>query len=117
LVAGFVNGLDAVAVDGIESRDADPTAAESARKQRSARTERRLNRVAEAFALVIDAKSPYTFRHSERVAEIAVAVARRLDYEPLAVRDIRRAALLHDIGKLGVSNLILDKAGPLDGGH
>ena len=74
----------------------------------------RLNRVAEAFALVIDAKSPYTFRHSERVAEIAVAVARQLDYEPLAVRDIRRAALLHDIGKLGVSNLILDKAGPLD---
>jgi HD-GYP domain-containing protein (c-di-GMP phosphodiesterase class II) len=73
----------------------------------------RLDRVAEAFALVIDAKSPYTFRHSERVAEIAVAITRQLDHRPSALRDMRRAALLHDIGKLGISNLILDKPGPL----
>jgi len=73
----------------------------------------RLDRVAEAFALVIDAKSPYTFRHSERVAEVAVAIAVQLDHQPAAVRDMQRAALLHDIGKLGVSNLILDKNGPL----
>ena len=73
----------------------------------------RLDRVAEAFALVIDAKSPYTFRHSERVAEIAVAIVERMGHEPSAMRDMRRAALLHDIGKLGVSNLILDKNGLL----
>ncbi len=73
----------------------------------------RLDRVAEAFALVIDAKSPYTFRHSERVAEIAVGIASELGHNPAAQRDIRRASLLHDIGKLGVSNLILDKDGPL----
>ena len=50
----------------------------------------RLDRVAEAFALVIDAKSPYTFRHSERVAEIAVAITRQLDHRPSALRDMRQ---------------------------
>ena len=74
----------------------------------------RLDRIAEAFALIIDAKSPYTGRHSEGVARIAVSIADVLGYGPRALRDLRRAALLHDIGKLGVSNLILDKPGKLD---
>ncbi|HJU47787.1 MAG TPA: HD-GYP domain-containing protein, partial [Gaiellaceae bacterium] len=75
--------------------------------------EERLDRVAEGFALVIDAKSPYTFRHSERVSELAVGAGRVLGLDALAVRDLRRAGLLHDIGKLAVSNRILDKKGPL----
>jgi putative nucleotidyltransferase with HDIG domain len=70
-----------------------------------------LDRVAEAFARVVDAKSPWTFQHSTRVAEIAVGVAQQFGCQPELERDIRRAALLHDIGKLGVSNLILDKPG------
>jgi putative nucleotidyltransferase with HDIG domain len=70
-----------------------------------------LDRVAEGFARVVDAKSPWTYQHSTRVAEIAVGVARQFDCSPEVIRDIRRAALLHDIGKLGVSNLILDKPG------
>lgn len=73
----------------------------------------RLDRVAEAFASVIDAKSPYTARHSAGVAEIAVALAAELDLRPEDRAMLHRAALLHDIGKLGVSNLILDKPGPL----
>ncbi len=75
--------------------------------------EERLDRVAEAFAKVIDAKCPYTFRHSERVSEIAVSTGTALGFAPAALRDLRRAALLHDIGKLGVSNRILDKPGQL----
>jgi putative nucleotidyltransferase with HDIG domain len=70
-----------------------------------------LDRVAEAFANVVDAKSPWTYQHSMRVAEIAVGVAQQFDCPPELARDLRRAALLHDIGKLGVSNLILDKPG------
>jgi putative nucleotidyltransferase with HDIG domain len=70
-----------------------------------------LDRVAEAFAKVVDAKSPWTYQHSTRVAEITVGVARQLGCNRELERDLRRAALLHDIGKLGVSNLILDKAG------
>jgi putative nucleotidyltransferase with HDIG domain len=68
-----------------------------------------LDRVAEAFSKVVDAKSPWTYQHSTRVAEIAVGVAREFDRPASLVRDVRRAALLHDIGKLGISNLIWDK--------
>ena len=73
----------------------------------------RLDRIAEAFALVIDAKSPWTFQHSRGVADVSVAVARTMGYSEDQLRDIRRAALLHDVGKLGVSSLILDKPGAL----
>lgn len=76
-------------------------------------TEVRIDRVAEAFAKVIDAKSPYTATHSAGVAEIAVGIARVRGLSTQEVRDIRRAGLLHDIGKLGVSNSILDKPGKL----
>ncbi len=68
-----------------------------------------LDRVAEAFAKVVDAKSPWTYQHSARVAEIAVGIAREFNCLPELVRDLRRAALLHDIGKLGISNRIWDK--------
>jgi HD-GYP domain-containing protein (c-di-GMP phosphodiesterase class II) len=74
----------------------------------------RLDRITEAFARVIDAKSPYTARHSERVAEIAVGLGARLGLDRTGLRDLRRAALLHDIGKLAISNRILDKPGRLD---
>jgi putative nucleotidyltransferase with HDIG domain len=73
----------------------------------------RLDRIAHAFARVIDAKSPYTYRHSEGVAEYADAAARVLGFDADARRDLRRAALLHDVGKLGVSNRILDKPAKL----
>ena len=69
----------------------------------------RLDDIAHAFARVIDAKSPYTYLHSERVAELAVTIGRRLHFSAVELRDLRRAGLLHDIGKLGVSTLILDK--------
>jgi putative nucleotidyltransferase with HDIG domain len=76
--------------------------------------DRRLDRVAEAFAHVIDAKSPYTARHSEGVARYAVAIAAELGMDALEQRDLRRAGLLHDIGKLAVSSRILDKPGRLE---
>jgi putative nucleotidyltransferase with HDIG domain len=72
-----------------------------------------LDRVAEAFALVVDAKSPWTYRHSHGVADTAVAMARQMGLPAQDLRALRRAGLLHDLGKLGVSNLILDKPGKL----
>ena len=72
-----------------------------------------LDLVAHAFARVIDAKSPYTYRHSERVAALAVEIGHAIDLEEDELRDLERAALLHDIGKLGVSNTILDKPAAL----
>lgn len=73
-----------------------------------------LDDIAEAFGGVVDAKSPYTGGHSARVADYADRIAERLDYEPAKRRWLRRGALLHDIGKLGVSNALLDKPGKLD---
>jgi putative nucleotidyltransferase with HDIG domain len=75
--------------------------------------DRRLDRIAEGFARVIDAKSPFTARHSERVAEIADGIAGALGFGAADRRLLRRAGLLHDIGKLAVSNRILDKPGRL----
>lgn len=76
-----------------------------------------MDRVADGFAMVVDAKSPWTFKHSDGVAEIAAGIAEELGCMPSHCRQIRRAALLHDLGKLGVSNLILDKPGKLDAGE
>jgi putative nucleotidyltransferase with HDIG domain len=77
----------------------------------------RLDRVAEAFAGIVDAKSPYTARHCAGVAEIADGMAATMGLDDATRRLLRRAALLHDVGKLGVSNRILDKPGPLTDGE
>lgn len=76
--------------------------------------EDRLDTIAEAFAKVVDAKSPYTYGHSSRVAAYTLAVAKRMGITPERQKWLYRAALLHDIGKLGVSNGVLDKPGKLD---
>ena len=76
--------------------------------------EQRLDTIAEAFAQVVDAKSNYTYGHSTRVAAYTEVVATRLGLPQQRVRWLRRGALLHDIGKLGVSNAVLDKPGRLD---
>ncbi|MGH7701749.1 MAG: HD domain-containing phosphohydrolase, partial [Gemmatimonadales bacterium] len=75
--------------------------------------EARLDQVAEAFARVIDAKSPYTATHSAGVARIAVGIGAAMGLDMPERTLLRRAGLLHDIGKLGVSSLILDKPGQL----
>lgn len=76
--------------------------------------EERLDTIAEAFAQVVDSKSPFTYGHSSRVAIYTDAVAREMGIPSGRRRWLRRAALLHDIGKLGVSNGVLDKPGRLD---
>jgi HD-GYP domain-containing protein (c-di-GMP phosphodiesterase class II) len=80
---------------------------------RRAANEDYLDDVALGFAKVIDAKSPFTSGHSERVAIFADLIAEGLGISTEHRRTLRRAALLHDIGKLGVSNNILDKPGKL----
>jgi putative nucleotidyltransferase with HDIG domain len=73
-----------------------------------------LENICEAFADVIDAKTPFTYRHSTGVAGAAVGMAETLAMSKSEVALIRRAALLHDIGKLSVPNTILEKPGKLD---
>lgn len=78
-------------------------------------TPERLDLAAFAFAQIIDAKSPFTFQHSEGVADVAVAISEHMGFGREELRDQRRAGLLHDIGKLGISNSILDKGSSLTG--
>ncbi|MBT0961523.1 HD-GYP domain-containing protein [Denitromonas iodatirespirans] len=73
-----------------------------------------LDEIAAAFGQVVDAKSPYTSGHSARVALYTDMVAETLGLSAGRRRWLRRGALLHDVGKLGVSNAILDKPGKLD---
>ena len=73
-----------------------------------------LDDIAAAFAQVVDSKSPYTSGHSERVTLFSDMIAEQLEFSAEQRRWLKRAALLHDIGKLGVSNAILDKPGKLD---
>jgi putative nucleotidyltransferase with HDIG domain len=76
-------------------------------------TPQRIDDICEAFAQVIDAKSPYTFHHSTGVAAASTVIAEEMHLESGVCTLVRRAALLHDIGKLGVSNSILEKPGAL----
>jgi putative nucleotidyltransferase with HDIG domain len=62
-----------------------------------------------ALAAAIDAKDPYTKGHSERVAQMAVALARELNLPEREIDDLKYAALLHDIGKIGIDESILGK--------
>src|ERR687894_51692 len=66
-----------------------------------------------AFGEISDAKPPSPYRHSEGVARVAVAVAERAGLGPEERRDLMRASLLHDIGKVCISNRILEKTSAL----
>lgn len=73
-----------------------------------------LDDIATAFGQVVDSKSPYTSGHSARVALYTELIAEEMDVAASRRRWLKRGALLHDVGKLGVSNSILDKPGKLD---
>ena len=70
-----------------------------------------------AIAAFTDIKSPWFREHSTGVAELAEAAAWRLGLRPAAVTLVRRAALAHDLGRVGVSNAIWEKPGPLGFGE
>jgi diguanylate cyclase (GGDEF)-like protein/putative nucleotidyltransferase with HDIG domain len=66
-----------------------------------------------ALARAVDAKDPSTREHSERVADLSFALARECGWTPERARLVREAALLHDVGKIGIPDRVLRKRGPL----
>src|SRR4029077_17439596 len=70
-----------------------------------------------AIATFIDLKSPSFLGHSIAVAELAAAAGRQLGMADDEARTLRRAGLVHDFGRLGVSNAIWDKRGSLGAGE
>lgn len=73
----------------------------------------RLDEVAFSFAEFIDMKSPFTANHSRGVALVAEGLAKKIGLPQEEVTLVKRAGLLHDLGKVSVSNKILDKNGKL----
>lgn len=73
-----------------------------------------IDAVALALARFTDLKTVYTLGHSEGVAALAERLARSIALPPSEIVTLRRAALLHDLGRVGVSNAVWDHPGPLD---
>lgn len=67
----------------------------------------------QALARTVDAKSPWTAGHSERVTDLAIKIARIMGCTKKETTDLHQAALVHDIGKIAISSTILDKPGSL----
>ena len=76
-----------------------------------------LDRALAAIANFVDLKSPFTLGHSVAVAELAEEAGRRLGLPPEQVLALRRAGFVHGFGRLGVSNSIWDRPGPLSAGE
>ena len=75
--------------------------------------ESRLDSVLEVFADFVDVKSPFTLGHSRGVAARAAAAAKHAGFPAGEVSAVARAALVHDLGRVGVPNGVWDKPGPL----
>ena len=73
----------------------------------------RIDRICEAFSDVVDAKSPFTVVHSLGVADSAMMIAETMGLPPKRTQFVRRAALLHDLGKLCIPTSVLEKQGKL----
>lgn len=91
---------------------AEREAAEIAAKEQAMRSA--LFRTCIALARSLEAKSPYTKGHSDRVSRYASMVAQNMGLSDTEVQSLTRIGLLHDIGKIGVPDAILDKPGRLD---
>jgi putative nucleotidyltransferase with HDIG domain len=90
--------------DGLEPRTVDPAASGPTSQQKA---------VAAALAQAVDAKDAVMRNHSETVAELSVAIGRRIGLAGERLERLRVAGLLHDVGKLAISDAVLTKPGAL----
>jgi putative nucleotidyltransferase with HDIG domain len=70
--------------------------------------------IAYIFSNIIDSKSKFTAKHSREISELAFKISKHLGYSPEKCQKMKIAALFHDVGKLAIPTVILDKNGPLD---
>ena len=67
-----------------------------------------------SLVTAVDAKDPYTHGHSERVSRYVVAIGKELSFSDELMEELRLAGLMHDVGKIGISDAILSKKGKLN---
>ncbi|MBQ3866313.1 MAG: HD-GYP domain-containing protein [Clostridia bacterium] len=100
-------------IDYAEELSAEVKRQTAAATQRAEQLERLSDEVVETLARTIDAKDVYTNGHSFRVMEYSVALAEALGMDKEEIKELRREALLHDVGKIGVPDKVLNKPGRL----
>ena len=93
-------GLDGV-IEGLLLKDA------------VAQVQRGYTEVVSALVEAVEAKDPYTRGHTQRVSDLAVMVGEEMGMETDQVQALYRSSMLHDIGKIGIPDSILNKAGRL----
>jgi HD-GYP domain-containing protein (c-di-GMP phosphodiesterase class II) len=101
----------------LSSRDAWEACLEAEPEPRRRIEDSQMDEVARVFADMVDLKTPFLHGHSSGVAALAEAAAQMVGFDDVAVAAIRRAALLHDLGRVGVPNGIWEKRGPLSAGE
>jgi putative nucleotidyltransferase with HDIG domain len=79
--------------------------------------QRTLVETSEALAEAIDLRDPYTGGHTRRVTEYSLVTGRQMGLDEKDLEELRLAAILHDIGKIGVDDQVLRKPGRLDEGE
>ena len=83
-------------------------------KERQKRDKQLIREIVESFAKIIDLKDSYTQGHSTRVAKYTAMLTRELGYDEETVENYYNIALMHDIGKIGIPDEVLNKPGKLD---
>ena len=112
-----IEELEPDAFDEDDARLVETVADQAGAALRSASLYEQLERAylgtAEALVAALEAKDAYTAEHARSIAEQAEAVGRRLGMADAELRDLRFAAVFHDIGKIAIPEAILTKPGPL----
>src|SRR3954452_23556284 len=105
------------AARGMQGGEQALIAALSAFQAESERFAETYHAMVRSLALALEARDGYTGEHSDAVERLSVAVAGRLGLDRAAVADVQSTALLHDIGKIGMPDRVLHKAGALYAGE
>lgn len=112
MVDAFLENSDDL-LSAIEAESVWDTTLEAEPEPRRLMPEPRLEDLARAFAHFVDLKSPFTLEHSTGVAELARQASERLGLTSIEKKAVTIAALLHDLGRVSVSNSIWEKPGTL----
>jgi HD-GYP domain-containing protein (c-di-GMP phosphodiesterase class II) len=114
LLAGFGGAIYAIVVGAVRARDRHADLATVFRKDLLSHIQRGYPEALTALVAATEARDAYTRGHSRRVTELSVVMGQRLGLRSDALRRLAWGAELHDIGKIGIPDYILNKDGPLD---
>jgi HD-GYP domain-containing protein (c-di-GMP phosphodiesterase class II) len=113
LLTGFAAAAWAVGAKARRSQNIENALSVISVTDTMARIERGHPEALHALAAAVEAKDRYTHGHSKRVAEISTRMGLRIGLDPDKLRGLARGALLHDVGKIGVPDQVLNKEGKL----